>query len=146
MKRELNYGEEIRGALARGYCHKENDNKVLDPTLIEAMAQEVEKIGVEEEKGLEELFTDELHGTMKDRKGEEVIFWTSKISPKKQFEIAKDYFKVHPEEIGCVRVQEVLRVFDEVWITYAQIPHTKFENFQELLQVIRKALAGMEAE
>lgn len=33
---------EIRGALARGYCHKENENKILDPNLIEAMAQEIQ--------------------------------------------------------------------------------------------------------
>ena len=33
---------EIRGALARGYCTKENENKTVDATLIEAMAVEVE--------------------------------------------------------------------------------------------------------
>lgn len=36
--------EEIAGALARGYCSKENKNKVLDSELIEAMALEVEKV------------------------------------------------------------------------------------------------------
>ena len=36
--------EEIRGALARGYCSKENENKVLDPDLIEAMVVEIEKL------------------------------------------------------------------------------------------------------
>lgn len=34
---------ELRGALARGYCTKENEHKVLDAVLIEAMAQEVLK-------------------------------------------------------------------------------------------------------
>jgi len=32
---------EIQGALARGYCTKRNENKVLDPDLIEDMATEV---------------------------------------------------------------------------------------------------------
>ena len=52
--------EEIRGALARGYCTKENENKVLYPALIEAMAVEVEKhianIGRELEARCEEDF------------------------------------------------------------------------------------------
>jgi hypothetical protein len=36
--------EEIRGAIARGYCTKANENKVLDPDLCEAIAVEVKKI------------------------------------------------------------------------------------------------------
>lgn len=32
---------EINGALARGYCTKENEKKVLDPELIKAMCAEV---------------------------------------------------------------------------------------------------------
>lgn len=36
--------QQIRGALARGYCTKENETKVLDPELIEAMAQEVDAL------------------------------------------------------------------------------------------------------
>ena len=32
---------EIRGALSRGYTHKENKTKILDPTLIEAMIDEL---------------------------------------------------------------------------------------------------------
>lgn len=35
---------EVRGALARGYCTKENENKVLDPELIEAMALEIDTL------------------------------------------------------------------------------------------------------
>ena len=35
---------ELLGALARGYCHKENEHKVLDATLIKAMAEEVEAV------------------------------------------------------------------------------------------------------
>ena len=35
--------EGLRGALARGYCHKLNENKELDSELIEAMALEVEE-------------------------------------------------------------------------------------------------------
>jgi hypothetical protein len=34
--------EELRGALARGYCHDKNRHKVLDGDLIEAMREEVE--------------------------------------------------------------------------------------------------------
>lgn len=51
--------EEIVGALARGYCTKENENKVLDPTLIEAMANEVEKVledALKRAGGLKERF------------------------------------------------------------------------------------------
>lgn len=33
--------DEILGGLARGYCSKSNESKVLDPDLIEAMADEV---------------------------------------------------------------------------------------------------------
>ena len=33
--------EDIRGALARGYCHKGQAHKVMDPDLCEAQAQEV---------------------------------------------------------------------------------------------------------
>ena len=55
--------QEIRGAMARGYCTKENENKVLDPELIEAMALEVEKVFKEDrnararevEKGINEI-------------------------------------------------------------------------------------------
>ena len=33
--------EEVLGALARGYCTKENENKTLDSALCNAMADEV---------------------------------------------------------------------------------------------------------
>lgn len=36
--------EEIHGALARGYCSKENEHKALDPELIKAMAKEVDSL------------------------------------------------------------------------------------------------------
>ena len=36
--------EEIVGALASGYCSKRNENKILDPDLIEDMAIQVEKL------------------------------------------------------------------------------------------------------
>lgn len=36
--------EKILQALARGYCHEDNSNKVLDEKLINAMADEVLKI------------------------------------------------------------------------------------------------------
>ncbi len=42
--------EEIVGALARGYCSKENEKKVLDSELIEAMAIEVEKLLSQKDK------------------------------------------------------------------------------------------------
>ncbi len=35
---------QILGALARGYCSKKNENKVVDPVLIEAMAVEILKL------------------------------------------------------------------------------------------------------
>ena len=34
----------LRGALARAYCTKENENKELDPTLIEEMVNEIIKL------------------------------------------------------------------------------------------------------
>lgn len=34
---------DIRGAIARGYCHRVNETKVLDGDLCEAMAEEVWK-------------------------------------------------------------------------------------------------------
>ena len=37
----MNLETQIRQALARGYCHPENEKKVLDPDLIEAMTHEV---------------------------------------------------------------------------------------------------------
>src|SRR5574343_30842 len=39
----MSYEQQIRAALARGYCTPENSSKELDSTLIEAMAQEVLK-------------------------------------------------------------------------------------------------------
>jgi hypothetical protein len=33
--------QQIREAAARGYCHDENANKVLDPDLINAIVEEV---------------------------------------------------------------------------------------------------------
>ena len=36
--------KEIREALARGYCSKQNEHKVLDADLIEDMVIEVEKL------------------------------------------------------------------------------------------------------
>jgi hypothetical protein len=35
--------DQVRQALARGYCHPDNSHKELDAKLIEAMAQEVVK-------------------------------------------------------------------------------------------------------
>jgi hypothetical protein len=43
-KGTMNLNEQrLRGALARGYCAKDNSAKVLDPDLIEAMVIEVKK-------------------------------------------------------------------------------------------------------
>lgn len=36
--------ENIRGAVARGWCTKENSHKIMDPTLAEAISQEVLKL------------------------------------------------------------------------------------------------------
>jgi hypothetical protein len=33
--------EELRGAIARGYCHKYNEEKELDPLLLEAIEEEI---------------------------------------------------------------------------------------------------------
>ena len=46
--------EDISGALARGYCTKRNEKKVLDPDLIEDMAFEVGKLNASS-KGLDGL-------------------------------------------------------------------------------------------
>ena len=35
--------DEILGALARGYCTKENEKKIVDPTLCEAQAKAIIK-------------------------------------------------------------------------------------------------------
>jgi len=39
----MSYEQQIRGALARGYCTPENSSKELDSTLLEAMTQEILK-------------------------------------------------------------------------------------------------------
>ena len=46
--------EDIRGALARAYCTKRNENKVLDPDLIEDMAVEVDAFLTQREARKEE--------------------------------------------------------------------------------------------
>lgn len=38
--------DQIKQALARGYCSEDNKNKVLDPKLIDAMAEELSKLGM----------------------------------------------------------------------------------------------------
>jgi hypothetical protein len=43
-KRWTDEGGEIVGALARGYCSNENQHKVLDPVLIQAMAVEIQNL------------------------------------------------------------------------------------------------------
>lgn len=50
---------ELLGAIARGYCTKENELKVLDPDLCNAMCDEVEKeirrgVAVKDVKKMEE--------------------------------------------------------------------------------------------
>ena len=37
----MNMETQIREALARGYCSPENEHKILDPVLIEAMTREL---------------------------------------------------------------------------------------------------------
>lgn len=46
--------EKLLGALARGYCSKENENKVVNPTFINAMAEEVVKAGFSRRQELDE--------------------------------------------------------------------------------------------
>jgi len=41
FKKETMKKEQINGCLARGYCHPENVSKVVDPTLMNAMAEEL---------------------------------------------------------------------------------------------------------
>lgn len=41
---KLEQRADIVGALARAYCSKENEQKVLDPELIEAMVPEIETL------------------------------------------------------------------------------------------------------
>lgn len=50
--------DKILGALARGYCHKDNSNKVLDDKLINAMCEEVLKIIKDLEDLTMELLTE----------------------------------------------------------------------------------------
>lgn len=50
----------IREALARGYCSKENENKVLDADLIEAMAKEIEKTDTQTAEELWALAVEEI--------------------------------------------------------------------------------------
>ncbi len=59
--------ELIRQALARGYCSKRNEHKVLDPDLIEDMAVEVEKVLTEKP---EKVFTttDQARKSLRDVK------------------------------------------------------------------------------
>jgi len=38
---DMNMETQIREALARGYCSPENEHKILDPVLIEAMTREL---------------------------------------------------------------------------------------------------------
>lgn len=63
---------ELRGALARGYCSSSNENKVLDPDLIEAMAVEVEKIAPkpQEVKEIERKPTLSYDGACRDKLNE----------------------------------------------------------------------------
>lgn len=36
--------EEIRSAVARGWCHEKNARKVMDPDLAEAISHEIEEL------------------------------------------------------------------------------------------------------
>lgn len=41
MEKPFDLNEPVRGALARGYTHEKNANKILDNDLIEAMEDEI---------------------------------------------------------------------------------------------------------
>lgn len=45
---------ELVGTIARGWCHPKNENKVMDPDLVEAIADEIEKDTKEESEQGEE--------------------------------------------------------------------------------------------
>ena len=59
MKDDRKDTDELRGALARGYCTKRNSQKVLDPDLIQDMAKEVERLAKPLEPIDEETFREE---------------------------------------------------------------------------------------
>ena len=69
--------KKIRGALARGYCTKRNENKVLDVDLIEDMVLEIEKLSRPEPKqtssGLTAFEYTRLISWMKDLNREPAI-------------------------------------------------------------------------
>jgi len=44
--------EDILGAIARGYCIKRNENKILDPDLCADMAEEIYKL-INQKQGIE---------------------------------------------------------------------------------------------
>lgn len=54
MKIEM---EEIRGAVARGWCHDKNSAKVMDSDLALAISDEVNKLFVEHTRNSEEALT-----------------------------------------------------------------------------------------
>ncbi|KKL62116.1 hypothetical protein LCGC14_2188450 [marine sediment metagenome] len=50
--------EGILGAVARGWCSKKNENKVMDPDLVEAITDEIMKLPLDIETELTALYND----------------------------------------------------------------------------------------
>ena len=65
--------DEVRQALARGYCTKENETKELDSTLINAMAEEVMNLCQSPE--LREIVVGEQWISVKERLPSEMAFY-----------------------------------------------------------------------
>ncbi len=47
--------EELLGAIARGWCTLENENKQMDPKLAEAIADQIQSVSIDERTCMEDL-------------------------------------------------------------------------------------------
>lgn len=84
--------EEILGAVARGWCSKENEKKVMDPELAIAIAKEVEALFnsylERERKGTLEEIKKELEISLAWAEGKFEV--TNRVWDKAQVDILKD--------------------------------------------------------
>ncbi len=72
-------------AVARGWTHKENENKVMDPTLAKAIAEEVKPLLTEQRR----IDAEEFEKMLKDEPippdpDFDVVSYDSRISPKNE--------------------------------------------------------------
>jgi len=64
----MTYKEDVYGAIARGYCTKENDNKMLDTDLCNAISEEVCILLTEARKQLRKEWLEEEIAILKNEK------------------------------------------------------------------------------